>query len=346
MIPRYTHPEMGRIWSDQRRYETWLLVETAAAEAMAAAGIVPRRGGARHPRARRLRHRPHRRNRADDAARRHRVHDGRRRERRAVGAVAALRHDLVRRHRHRAGAADARGVRPHPERSRRAGRRGPRPRRRAPAHADDRPHARRARRADDLRPEAGALVRGARARHRARAARARDVISVGKLSGAVGTFAHLPPSIEADVCRAARARAGAGRVAGHSARPPRGAADGARHHRRVAREVRARDPRPAEDGNRRGRGAVRQGAEGLVGDAAQAQPDRLRADRRPGAAAARQRAGGAGEHRALARARHLAFVGRARDPARQLHRARSHAAALHADRRAAWWSIRSACART
>jgi adenylosuccinate lyase len=41
MIPRYTHPEMGRIWSDQRRYETWLLVETAAAEAMASAGIIP-----------------------------------------------------------------------------------------------------------------------------------------------------------------------------------------------------------------------------------------------------------------------------------------------------------------
>jgi adenylosuccinate lyase len=42
MIARYTHPAMGRIWSDQRRFETWLLVETAAAEAMAAAGIVPR----------------------------------------------------------------------------------------------------------------------------------------------------------------------------------------------------------------------------------------------------------------------------------------------------------------
>src|SRR5258706_14556563 len=41
MISRYTHPDMGRIWSDQRRYETWLLVETAAAEAMAAMGIVP-----------------------------------------------------------------------------------------------------------------------------------------------------------------------------------------------------------------------------------------------------------------------------------------------------------------
>src|SRR5881392_2225161 len=41
MIARYTNPEMGRIWSDQRRYETWLLVEAAAADAMAAAGIVP-----------------------------------------------------------------------------------------------------------------------------------------------------------------------------------------------------------------------------------------------------------------------------------------------------------------
>ncbi len=34
-----------------------------------------------------------------------------------------------------------------------------------------------------------------------RIGRARVAISVGKLSGAVGTFAHLPPSIEADVCR-------------------------------------------------------------------------------------------------------------------------------------------------
>ena len=42
MIARYTHPEMGRIWSDERRFETWLLVETAAADAMADAGIVPR----------------------------------------------------------------------------------------------------------------------------------------------------------------------------------------------------------------------------------------------------------------------------------------------------------------
>ena len=41
MIPRYTHPEMGRIWTEQRRYESWLAVETAAAESMAAAGLIP-----------------------------------------------------------------------------------------------------------------------------------------------------------------------------------------------------------------------------------------------------------------------------------------------------------------
>lgn len=32
---------MGRIWSEQRRYETWLQVEIAATEAMAEAGLVP-----------------------------------------------------------------------------------------------------------------------------------------------------------------------------------------------------------------------------------------------------------------------------------------------------------------
>jgi len=41
MIRRYTHPEMGAIWTEQRRYETWLEVELAAAEAMAEAGLVP-----------------------------------------------------------------------------------------------------------------------------------------------------------------------------------------------------------------------------------------------------------------------------------------------------------------
>jgi len=37
-------------------------------------------------------------------------------------------------------------------------------------------------------------------RQRQRLAAAREAVSVGKLSGAVGTFAHLPPSVEAGVC--------------------------------------------------------------------------------------------------------------------------------------------------
>ena len=38
-------------------------------------------------------------------------------------------------------------------------------------------------------------------RQRQRLAAARDTVSVGKLSGAVGTFAHLPPEVEAGVCQ-------------------------------------------------------------------------------------------------------------------------------------------------
>ena len=41
MIARYTHPEMGGIWSDEHRYRTWLRVEVAATDAMAARGLVP-----------------------------------------------------------------------------------------------------------------------------------------------------------------------------------------------------------------------------------------------------------------------------------------------------------------
>jgi len=37
-------------------------------------------------------------------------------------------------------------------------------------------------------------------RQRERLAAARETVSVGKLSGAVGTFAHLPPEVEAGVC--------------------------------------------------------------------------------------------------------------------------------------------------
>ena len=42
MIPRYTRPDMARIWSDENRFRTWLAVEVAATETLAEAGMVPR----------------------------------------------------------------------------------------------------------------------------------------------------------------------------------------------------------------------------------------------------------------------------------------------------------------
>ena len=41
MIPRYTRPEMARIWSPERRFRIWLDVELLAAEAMVKLGEVP-----------------------------------------------------------------------------------------------------------------------------------------------------------------------------------------------------------------------------------------------------------------------------------------------------------------
>jgi adenylosuccinate lyase len=41
MISRYTRKEMGRIWSDQNKFQQWLEVELAASEALAERGVLP-----------------------------------------------------------------------------------------------------------------------------------------------------------------------------------------------------------------------------------------------------------------------------------------------------------------
>ena len=41
MIPRYARPEMARIWSDDNKFRCWLQVEVAASLTLAEAGIVP-----------------------------------------------------------------------------------------------------------------------------------------------------------------------------------------------------------------------------------------------------------------------------------------------------------------
>jgi adenylosuccinate lyase len=41
VIPRYSRPEMARLWSDENRFRTWLAVELAATEVLAERGVVP-----------------------------------------------------------------------------------------------------------------------------------------------------------------------------------------------------------------------------------------------------------------------------------------------------------------
>ena len=200
MISRYTHPDMGRIWSDQRRYETWLQVELAAVDAMAHAGIVPA-DAARDIRARA----------AFDIARIEQIE-------------RVTQHDVI-----AFTTAVAEHVGP-PARWLQFGL--------TSSDVIDTAQALQVRDACDVlltclaalmdavrtrafehrrTPMIGrthgvhaepmtfglklALWHAELARDADRIRRARAVMSVGKLSGAVGTFAHLPPSIEAAVCR-------------------------------------------------------------------------------------------------------------------------------------------------
>ena len=170
-------------------------------------------------------------------------------------------------------------------------------------------------------------------RNLARLRAAAEDLRVGKISGAVGTFAHIGPEVEERIC--ARLDLKPAPVASQVIQRDRhahfvcraGAGDGA------VREDRARSAPPAAHRSARGGGVFRARAKGQLGHAAQAQPGHLRADLRPGARGARQRAGGVRGYRAVARARHLAFFGGARDPARFDHPDRLPAGQDHA----AWW---------
>jgi len=200
MIPRYTHPDMGRIWSEERRFETWLQVEIAAARVMADAGIIPKDA-------------------ARDIAERSAFDVER------INAIEAVtKHDVI---------AFTTAVAEHVGPSARWLHFGL-----TSSDVVDTAQALQMREACDLiikniesleeavraraeehraTPMIGrthgvhaepmtfglklALWYAELARDRVRLERARAVIAVGKLSGAVGTFAHLPPAIEQDVCR-------------------------------------------------------------------------------------------------------------------------------------------------
>ena len=110
------------------------------------------------------------------------------------------------------------------------------------------------------------------ARRSERLERALAEAAVGKVSGAVGTFAHLPPEVEEAGLRAPRHRLRAGGDAGGAARPPRGVVSTlalvASSLDKFAVELR----HLARTEVREVRGGVRQRPEGLLRDAAQAEP--------------------------------------------------------------------------
>jgi adenylosuccinate lyase len=190
---------MGRIWSDQRRYETWLLVEAAATDAMAAAGIVPieaardirERGSFDIARIEEIEQRTQHDVIAFTTAVAERVGPSARwmhfgmtssdvvdtaqalQMRQACDLILAGLEDLrmaIRErafeHRHTPMIGRTHGV-----------------------HAEPMTLGLKL-----------ALWYAQVGRDIERVRRARAAVSVGKLSGAVGTFAHLPPEVEADVC--------------------------------------------------------------------------------------------------------------------------------------------------
>ena len=200
MIPRYTHPEMGRIWSDQHKYETWLQVEVTAAEAMAEAGIVPAEA------ARDIRERA-----AFDVDRIDAIEQVTQHDIIAFTTAVAEHVGLSARWLHFGMTSSdvidtaqalqmregldlllenieglQRAVKARAEEHRRTPMIG----RTHGVHAEPMTFGVKL-----------ALWYAELARDTERLARARVTVSVGKLSGAVGTFAHLPPDVEAAVCR-------------------------------------------------------------------------------------------------------------------------------------------------
>jgi len=200
MIPRYTRPEMGAVWSDEAKYAGWLAVELAVCDAYARRGTIP----------------------ADAVARiRAKAWVD---PQRIAEIEARVRHDVI------AFLTDLEAVIGEDSRFVHIGLTSSDVVDTALAlqlvEAADRLLAG----LDRLRETLGRLAlrhrdtmmvgrtHGVHAepttfglkvagwwaeagRNRERLARARETVRVGKISGAVGNFAHVPPEIEAEVCR-------------------------------------------------------------------------------------------------------------------------------------------------
>jgi adenylosuccinate lyase len=201
MIPRYTRSEMGAVWSDEAKYAGWLAVELAVCEAYARRGTIPAEAVAR-------------------------IRAKARVDPQRIGQIEArVRHDVI------AFLTDLEAAIGEDSRFVHVGLTSSDVVDTALAlqlvQAADRLLAG----LDRLRETLGRLAlrhrdtvmvgrtHGVHAepttfglkvagwwaeagRNRARLARAREAVRVGKISGAVGNFAHVPPEVEAEVCRA------------------------------------------------------------------------------------------------------------------------------------------------
>jgi adenylosuccinate lyase len=199
MIERYSHPDMARLWSDERRFSAWLEVEIAVTEVLAERGVVPKEA----------------------------LRAIREKARFDVGRIAAIekevQHDVIafvsnvaesvgpdgRWLHHGLTSSDVvdtalsllmRDACDLIARDLDALREAVRER------AFQHKNAVMIGRTHGVHAEPMtfglklALWYAELDRHQARLARARETIAVGKLSGAVGTFSHLPPAVEEAVC--------------------------------------------------------------------------------------------------------------------------------------------------
>ena len=224
MIPRYTRPEMGRIFSDENRFAQWLEVELAASEALAEVGRSPA-DAAKALRA----------HAGFDVARIHEIerevkHDviafttAVSEKMAAAGAsrrlpLAALRTYLERRRRYRAGAGPAAGLGPVNK-----GRRRRLPYRSTAARIEFK-HTVQIGRTHGIHAEPItfglklALWYDEMLRNISRLSSAAEDLRVGKISGAVGTFGHIGPEAEEKICQRLGLEAGRHRFAGDRAGP-------------------------------------------------------------------------------------------------------------------------------
>ena len=200
MIARYTRPEMGRIWSEENKFRTWLEVELAATETLAEAGLVPQSA------ARAIRQKGDfelSRIQAIEAEVKHDVIAFTTAVAEKVGPESRWLHygltsndvvDTAQALLVKQASAIIRGglermievLAP--------------PRLRVQGHAHDRPHPRHPRRAHYLWPEAGELVLGDAPQPRALRAWRPSRCGWARSPGAVGNAAHLEPEHEERIC--------------------------------------------------------------------------------------------------------------------------------------------------